>query len=194
MLRGPGRTAPRRSPAAIEAGAGGLLETDGDLSEALHAILDQETVDLGKAPEAEGLGEVLREFREKVAQEVSSSDYRTHYELGIAYKEMGLIDEAIAELENASADRAHFVECCAMLALCYRQKELPAKACDWYVKAIRSELGTADQRIGLEFELAEACLEMGDIARAREAFRRVAGIDRNYRNVAARLVELERMA
>ena len=83
-----------RAPAAPGDGAQLLLR-------AIAAALDEElfTDDpLGDAPASESeesLDEVFAAFRERVDEEVSADDFRTHYDLGIGYKEMGLIDEAI---------------------------------------------------------------------------------------------------
>ncbi|HMA28552.1 MAG TPA: tetratricopeptide repeat protein, partial [Thermoanaerobaculia bacterium] len=74
-------------------------------------------------PEVSGgdipLEEIFREFKKGVEQQLSPEDYETHYNLGIAYKEMGLTDEAIGEFQLASKDPLHAVECCSMLGLCF---------------------------------------------------------------------------
>ncbi|MDH3592346.1 MAG: tetratricopeptide repeat protein, partial [Planctomycetota bacterium] len=79
-------------------------QDDDDLS-AIAAALDDELFDedpLGDAPASESeesLDEVFAAFRERVEEEVGADDFRTHYDLGIGYKEMGLLDAAIAEFE-----------------------------------------------------------------------------------------------
>src|SRR5262249_2319847 len=77
-------------------------------------------------PEGEAsLEEIFREFKKGVEQQLSAEDYETHFNLGIAYKEMGLIDEAIGEFQLASKDPARAVECCSMLGLCFLEKGMP---------------------------------------------------------------------
>ena len=143
---------------------------------------------------AEGAVAAFKAFREKIDQEVSGDDFKTRYDLAIAYKEMGLVDEAISEFEYLTRDASRFVECCAMLGLCYRQKGLPAQAERWYLAAIQAQDPDADRNLALRFELAETYLELGDFERAREGFRRVADVDGSYRNVAARLEDVAKMA
>ena len=62
-----------------------------------------------------GLDEMFREFKKGMEKQLGSEDYDTRYNLGIAYKEMGLLDEAIAEFQLASKDEGRLLECCSML-------------------------------------------------------------------------------
>lgn len=169
----------------------GLVEAGGDMTHTLEQILDQESHEAAPAPESQGLGDVLAEFRQRVSEEIGIGDFRTHYDLGIAYKEMGLVEDAIAELELASGGPDCFLDCCAMLGLCYRQLGRPESAVEWYRKGIAAGAGDEAGQLGLQFELAEAYVEMGDVGRARETFLAVAGVDRNYRDVTTRLREVE---
>jgi cytochrome c-type biogenesis protein CcmH/NrfG len=61
-------------------------------------------------------------------------------------------------------------------------------------QALESGRANPTQELGLRFELAETYVELGDYARAKEAFRQVAGVDGEYRDVAARLAEVDQMA
>ena len=74
-------------------------------------------------PPEESVSDIVAAFRQRMAEEIDATDHRTHYDLGIGYREMGLIDEAIDELQiAASAGSAELrSEACAMLALCHRE-------------------------------------------------------------------------
>ena len=62
-----------------------------------------------------GLADIFKEFKKGVDKQLGKEDYDTRYNLGIAYKEMGLIDEAIAEFQLAAKDEARLLECSSML-------------------------------------------------------------------------------
>src|SRR5690606_28324943 len=75
--------------------------------------------------EEPSLEEIVEGFKKGVAENLSSEDYDTHYNLGIAYREMGLLDEAIGEFQLAAKDPAHLVDCCSMLGVSFLEKGLP---------------------------------------------------------------------
>lgn len=170
----------------------GLLDLAG-FGDSLAEVLEAEGV-ATPPPEEQDFGEIFKAFQQKVEEVVEAGDFRTHYDLAIAYKEMGLVDEAVAEFQYAARDPEQLVECCAMLGLCFREKGMPAQAEKWYLRALQSEKRNASQELGLRFELAETYFEMGDYARAKESFSQVAGVDSAYRDVAARLAEVDGMA
>ena len=64
-------------------------------------------------------------IRSAIESQVASEDHQTHYQLGIGFKEMGMLDEAIGEFQMASRDRDSFVACSSMLGLCFREKGMP---------------------------------------------------------------------
>ena len=100
-------------------------------------------------PEGEAsLEDIFREFKKGVEQQLSAEDYETHFNLGIAYKEMGLVDEAIGEFQLASKDPARAVECCSMLGLCFLEKGMPQLAIKWYRKGL--EAGTIQLQTDLK--------------------------------------------
>ena len=178
---------------AGEDGQGGLLDLAGDLGDSLAEVLEAEGV-APPPPEEQDFGEIFKAFQQRVEEVVEAEDFKTHYELAIAYKEMGLVDEAVSEFQYVARDPERVVECSAMLGLIYREKGLPAQAEKWYRRALDSGKANGTQELGLRFELAETYVEMGDYARAKESFSQVAGVDSSYRDVAARLAEVDAMS
>ncbi len=159
--------------------------------------------ELGEEPAAEesseistpqgevSLEEIFREFKKGVEQQLSAEDYETHYNLGIAYKEMGLVDEAIGEFQLASKDAGRVVECCSMLGHCFLEKGMPQLAINWFRKGIESpgipEMATA----GMLYDLAEVYQDTGDTDSAYRTFQEIYGLNANYRDVVQRVKELD---
>ena len=77
---------------------------------------------------ASGLADIFKEFKKGVDKQLGQEDYDTRYNLGIAYKEMGLIDEAIAEFQLAARTRGRLLECSSMLGICFMDKGMPKLA------------------------------------------------------------------
>lgn len=159
-----------------------------ELEEELGGDLDE---DLTVEDEEQSLEDVFREFKKGVEEQLDSEDYDTHYNLGIAYKEMGLTDEAIGEFQIASKDPQRAVECCSMLGLCFLEKGMPQLAIKWYTKGIELPETTEDEHLGLMYELGNAYQQIGDTAQAHKAFIEIYGVNSNYRDVAERIRELQ---
>ena len=162
-----------------------------DLAAELESELeeDQEVVSLSE--EEQSLEEIFKEFKKGVEQQLDSEDYDTHYNLGIAYKEMGLIDEAIGEFQLASKDPKRAVECASMLGLCFLEKGMPQLAIKWYRKGLEMPEITEEEHVGLLYDLGSAYVEVGDTANAQKAFMEVYGMNTNYRDIVSRIKQLE---
>ncbi len=161
-----------------------------DLASELEEEL-QEDEPLSLSEEEQSLEEIFKEFKKGVEQQLDSEDYDTHYNLGIAYKEMGLTDEAIGEFQLASKDPKRAVECSSMLGLCFLEKGMPQLAIKWYRKGIEMPEVTEDEHVGLLYDLAAAYQEVGDTENAEKSFMEVYGMNSNYRDVVSRIKQLE---
>ncbi len=184
-------------PAARHAVPEPGLDDEDDLS-AITAALESELFEADSAeplsPEnedQESLEEVFASFKQHVQAEVEGDDYRTHYDLGIAYKEMGLVDDAIEEFHLAAGTDDLKGESAAMLALCHRQKGDTEQAARWYREALESASLDEDTRRGLSYDLADVLQGAGDTEGALDLFREVLQSDPTYRDVQNRVSELE---
>ena len=162
-----------------------------DLAAELESELEGGDEVISLSEEEQSLEEIFKEFKKGVEQQLDSEDYDTHYNLGIAYKEMGLIDEAIGEFQLASKDPKRAVECASMLGLCFLEKGMPQLAIKWYRKGLEMPEITEEEHIGLLYDLASAHVEVGDTETAQKAFMEVYGINSNYRDVVSRIKQLE---
>jgi pilus assembly protein FimV len=162
-----------------------------DLAAELESELAEDEEPIALAEEEQSLEEIFKEFKKGVEQQLDSEDYDTHYNLGIAYKEMGLIDEAIGEFQLASKDPKRAVECASMLGLCFLEKGMPQLAIKWYRKGLEIPEISEEEHTGLLYDLASAYQEVGDTGNAQKAFLEVYGMNTNYRDVVARIKQLE---
>jgi tetratricopeptide (TPR) repeat protein len=150
-----------------------------------------------------GLAEVFEEYRVSAESEVDASrngDYETHYNLGLAYQEMDLFEEALEEFQTAANlvtpgdGTPRYLQCCNLLGHCFMQKGVPQLAVTWFNKGLNAPGASDDERQALRFELGAAYEQVGDLARAIEIFTEVYGINVSYRGVNERLRELQARA
>jgi pilus assembly protein FimV len=188
----------REVPEPAKKSAGLFDEEDDffDLAAELEEELTAEGVlqggDLLAQPSEQSLEEIVEGFKKGVAEHLSPTDYDTHFNLGIAYREMGLLDEAIGEFQLASKDPSHLVLCCSMLGLCFLDKGLPELAVKWYRRGLEAPGLAEEDNLGLLYDLGCAYLAAGDEGSAYQTFVELYGINTNYRDVVARIEELGR--
>jgi tetratricopeptide (TPR) repeat protein len=145
------------------------------------------------------LDDLFAEFRDKVEtpQPGGGGDLETHYNMGVAFKEMALYDEAIGEFQKVqqiaeqAKDYSHVIQCCSLLALCFIEKGLPRLAVNWYETALKSPGVDADASLALMYEMGAAYELAGDRPAALKSFMDVYSRNIDYRNVAERIRELQ---
>jgi tetratricopeptide (TPR) repeat protein len=145
------------------------------------------------------LAEMFGELKHDLESDVASADEdpETHYNLGIAFREMGLLDEAIGELQKAcqSVDRGHafpqIMQTYTWLAQCFLDKGVPEAAIRWYEKALGVTGIDQETRTALNYELAAAHEIAGDKSMALKHFMEVYGSNIDYRDVAERIKALK---
>jgi tetratricopeptide (TPR) repeat protein len=158
--------------------------------------LADELVAEGGAPPPEEfqytVEEVFSQFKKGVAETVKPEDTDTHYDLGIAYKEMGLVDDALAEFETAlkGASKKKEVDCLTMLGLCRMAKGDHAGATQAFRRALRSPDLRPEASRAIHYELALAYEAQGDAEAALWYLQRVVKADASFRDAAARLRKL----
>ena len=121
---------------------------------------------------------------------LSPEAYDTHYNLGIAYREMGLVDEAIGEFQLSAKDPDHLVDSCSMLGACFLEKGFPDLAVKWYKKGLESPNIDEEGSLSLLYDLGSVHAVGGDREAAYEIFVEIYGVNSHYRDVVARLEEL----
>jgi tetratricopeptide (TPR) repeat protein len=162
-----------------------------DLAAELESEMGDEEEPIALSEEEQSLEEIFKEFKKGVEQQLDAEDYDTHYNLGIAYKEMGLTDEAIGEFQLASKDPKRSVECASMLGLCFLEKGMPQLAIKWYRKGLEMPEINEEEHVGLLYDLGNAYIEVGDTQNAQKAFMEVYGMNTNYRDIVGRIKQIE---
>jgi tetratricopeptide (TPR) repeat protein len=168
-----------------------------DIAASLEA-LDQLEIQ-APVPEAAGLmgpgdevdvDQVFAKFKEGVRAQVAESDSATHYDLGVAYKEMGLLPDAITEFELAARDPTRECPCFAMIGMiCLEQGELD-KAADAYKRALEALEKTVEQEMALYYDLGNVYEMKSSNGDALYYFQKIARRDPGYRDVKDRIAAL----
>lgn len=140
--------------------------------------------------------ELLQDFEQELtAPEEEDGDPETHFNLGIAFREMGLLDEAIGELQKVCrlastalpTDRA--LQAYIWLATCLVEKSVPEAALPWFHRALQAAPDD-NTRVAVNYALADAYEAAGRRQEALEHFLQVYGSNIDYRDVAARIQQL----
>jgi pilus assembly protein FimV len=182
---------PEPEPAAAAPFEGGM-DLGAELSDLFGAqsAVEEPEAETGSTGLDAGLADIFKEFKKGVDKQLGKEDYDTRYNLGIAYKEMGLIDEAIAEFQLAAKDENRMLECSSMLGICFMDKGMPKLAVKWFEKGLAAPNRSEDEYAALRYDLAVAHEAAGDVERALSLFSDLYGQDANFRDVAAKVREL----
>lgn len=153
-----------------------------------------------KAESQEGvaaLSEVFDEFKQELGEAEEVEDIETHYNLGIAFKEMGLYDEAISEFQKvfkgAEKQQAYsnLIQCCVLLGLCFLDKGLPQIAVQWYERALKAPGIDPEGAMAIRYDMGVAYEQSGNRKAALDCFMEVYGLNVDFRDVGDRIRELQ---
>jgi tetratricopeptide (TPR) repeat protein len=143
------------------------------------------------------LGDLFEEFRSELGESAhQDEDLETHYNLGIAYREMGLLEEAISEFQKvaSSADKGpafrYAMQCSTLLGLAFMEKGQPAIAAIWYERALKTPGLDQESILALRYDLGVAQELAGDNHAAYASFAQVYAMNIDYRDVSERIALL----
>jgi tetratricopeptide (TPR) repeat protein len=170
-------------------------ESNSDLAAELAAEFDEiERTDLGAEIRASyTVEDVFDEFKKGVDAQVEDEDSDTHYDLGIAYREMGLMDDAIVEFKFAMRSREKEALCHMMIGLCYIEKDMLSEAISEFKTGLYVEGITDRETIALYFELGQAYERLDDAREGLYYYEKVAKKDPRFRDVVSRMERIRRV-
>ncbi len=193
-IAAPAKEKPRR-PAAkkdtvfkvadTQVAQGDFIDLAGELNEEL--ALEEKASSADIEPEVQDL---LHQFQAGVREQIDVTDYETHYHLGIAYKDLGLYDEAIEELRLAASDAANRVRCAGPLGLTYLAKGEPEQAVEELLEGLAATQNGTEERWGVLYDLATAYEALGDAQKALEALQSIHSESPKFRDVRTRVRDL----
>jgi pilus assembly protein FimV len=143
------------------------------------------------------LSDLLDEFKEGIEEPAADGDDPdTHYNLGVAFREMGLLDEAIGELQKVcraldnGSSFSQPIQAYTWLAQCLVDKGAPQAAIRWYERALHVGGISEDSRLAVYYDMANAFESAGNKKAALDNFMEVYGANIDYRDVADRIRSL----
>lgn len=140
-----------------------------------------------------GIDDLRNELGIDDVDSASDADYDTHYHTAVAYQEMGLLDEAIKEFQEAvglvqpSDPTRRFFQCANLLGHCFMQKSMAKHALTWYQRALETPGLGDEEKQGIWYELALAHEAEGDLDNAGRYFEQVYAENIDFRDVSERV-------
>lgn len=143
-----------------------------------------------RAPEPATSMQISALIDDEPAGASGEADYRSHYDLGMAYLEMDLLAEAIREYQAASRSPQYQVKCLEMIGTCFLKQNQPALAIRQLSKGLSLIGAETEESLGLKYNLGLAYEMVGDSKNARMYFEDVYVVDVTFRDVADKLKRL----
>ncbi len=161
--------------------------------EAIKQIFYQQTRGDTTVVEKE-LSSIVSDFKIKVDEKIGTADLEARYNLGIAYLEQDLIDDAIKEFMLASQDEKWEVETFTNLGECHKRKNEFSEAIIWYEKAMKLVRAESIQAYALKYEIASLYEAKNESDKALLLFSEVLEWNPEYGDVTARIKSIEKQA
>lgn len=130
---------------------------------------------------------MLGQFKAKVAEHLAGDDATAHYDLGAAYREMGLYQEAIAEFQQSLRADPRNLGTFEMLGQCFLDEGQPEVAIRTLNRALGLGFDVEDDLLGIYYYMGKAHEGLGNSEMAREFYEKVFSLDINFKDVTERL-------
>jgi tetratricopeptide (TPR) repeat protein len=166
-----------------------------DLRKELEEVVLDEDISLESKGGAGLLGkddqysfeDVFDEFKRGVQKQFGKEDYDTHYNLGIAYREMGLVEDAITEFLISASDPKKKLDSIIMLGVTYRDVNEYDKSIDYFTEALDAAGTKRDERMGIQYELALSYESAIQLDEAVSLYEQIYAQDTTFRDVADKI-------
>jgi tetratricopeptide (TPR) repeat protein len=177
--------APSADPAYVDFGAMVLDEAAPKADTRIRVEDEEPTGD-----EEADFRQILQQFKSGLERSLAADDFQTHYDLGIAFREMGLLDEAIAEFQKALRAPEGRLRTAEALGGCFFEKGQFPVAGAILRRAVDTLTGGDDEKIGLLYWLGRSEEEQGRGAEAVQHYQRALAVDIGFRDLNERLGRL----
>ena len=195
--REPSAMAGREAPPALTDLAADLSASIEDSPAAPEAPATADAEAGSSAAPLDQLSALLADMDEMAPAGAAPDDPEMHYNLGVAFREMRLLDEAIGEFQKVvkgvggGVFPPNFLQACSLLAICFMEKNMPAIAVRWYTRALETPGLHQDALLSLQYDLGLAYERAGDVRHALESFTEVYSQNIDFRDVAEKIRELQ---
>jgi tetratricopeptide (TPR) repeat protein len=166
---------------------------DGWKPHTLAAVAVQKGSSMPDGPDSSNLDDVFRDFRDEVSRQNAVDQAEQHYKVALTYRDMGMIDDAVRELEQAAKSPRLRFDASALLARLLRDRGEVASAVEWFERGAEAPAPTPEAGRQLLYELGQALEESSETSRALAVYLELQADARDYRDVTARVDRLSRM-
>lgn len=174
---------------------GGGEDRSFDIAASLDALESLEAPSTRETAESQvDVEEVFAKFKEGVEKIISVDDAQSHYDLGVAYKEMDRLDDSIRELSVAARDAKRECVCESMIGQIWMDRGDVNKAVEAFTRGLQAQSIAPEQETALAFDLGNALEQRKSYKEALAAYQRVSRREPAYRDVEERIRRLQRMA
>ena len=135
------------------------------------------------------VSQIIDEFKSEIKESVDDEDYRSHYDLGMAYLEMDFLAEAIQEFQFAAKASSYRVRSLEMIGMCFLNQGQPQLAIKQLVKGLELVGDSDRETLGLLYNLGLAYEKIGEREKAKSCFEDVYVVDVTFRDVAEKINE-----
>ncbi|MGW8265266.1 MAG: tetratricopeptide repeat protein [Longimicrobiales bacterium] len=150
----------------------------------------QVTAETPSGDDQADFAKMLNQFKEKVSENVDADDLSAHHDLGTAYLEMGLLDEAIGEFQMALRASPAHLPTHEVMGRCWMEIGRPEMAVRALNRALNTNFDVEDELIGIYYIMGRAKEELGNTEEAVEFYEKVFSLDINFEDVTERLRSL----
>src|SRR6266567_3487405 len=140
--------------------------------------------------EEQDFQDMLTRFKQGIDENIDETDFQSHYDLGVAFKEMGLLDEAIAELQKALRAPEGKLRTSEMLGICFFEKGAFGVAESILRRGLDLAASGDQERLGVLYWLGRALEQQGKKADARDLYGRVFAVDIRFLDAEQRVKAL----
>ncbi len=159
-----------------------MLEDEAPEKDSRMTVADEEPT----GDEEQDFHDMLARFKQGIDENIDETDFQSHYDLGVAFKEMGLLDEAIAELQKALRAPDGKLRTSEMLGVCFFEKAAYGVAESILRRGLELPASGDQERLGILYWLGRALEEQGKKSDARDLYGRVFAVDIRFLDVEQR--------